>query len=236
MKKNKMMRLASSLLVAVLLTSSVISGTFAKYVTEGSNEDSARVAKFGVAVVATGNLFDTTYKKATENTPGEGADDSDSVRMTVESSNSEKVVAPGTKNDQGLKIQVTGTPEVDVIIDVEVETSSDIYLEDYKPLKYSLHQTSYTSNEGYLVKNGTLDDVVTALNGLNNQHFDANQNLDTVFGTLTLTWEWAYEVDEESDKYDTLLGDIQADSAKGASYDYCLNTGIKFKVTVTQED
>ena len=48
MKKNKMMRLASGLLVAVLLTTSMISGTFAKYVTTESGSDSTRVAKWDI--------------------------------------------------------------------------------------------------------------------------------------------------------------------------------------------
>ena len=47
MKKNRMMRLASILLVCVLLTTSVISGTFAKYTTSVSSEDKARVAYWG---------------------------------------------------------------------------------------------------------------------------------------------------------------------------------------------
>lgn len=47
MKKNKMMRLASCLLVAILLTTSVISGTFAKYTTSSTGTDSARVATWG---------------------------------------------------------------------------------------------------------------------------------------------------------------------------------------------
>lgn len=50
MKKNKIMRIASVLLVAVILTTCAISGTFAKYVTSGSGSDTARVAKFGVTV------------------------------------------------------------------------------------------------------------------------------------------------------------------------------------------
>ena len=53
MKKNKMMRLASGLLVAVLITTSTISGTFAKYVTTADAKDEARVAKFGVVITAT---------------------------------------------------------------------------------------------------------------------------------------------------------------------------------------
>ena len=47
MKKNTFMRVASALLVAVLLTTCAIAGTFAKYTTEVSSEDSARVAYWG---------------------------------------------------------------------------------------------------------------------------------------------------------------------------------------------
>ena len=59
MKKNKMMRTASGLLVATLLTTSMISGTFAKYTTQDEASDSARVAKWGVTALATGSLFGT---------------------------------------------------------------------------------------------------------------------------------------------------------------------------------
>ena len=52
MKKNVMMRLASFLLVAVLISTSAISGTYAKYVTEATAKDTARVAAFGVQVAA----------------------------------------------------------------------------------------------------------------------------------------------------------------------------------------
>ena len=61
MKKNRMMRLASVLLVLTLLSTSVISGTFAKYVTSDQASDTARVAKFGVVVSASGSLFGTDY-------------------------------------------------------------------------------------------------------------------------------------------------------------------------------
>ena len=62
MKKNKMMRIASILMVATLITTCAISGTFAKYVTKASGEDKARVAKWGIVldVQATG-AFDDRY-------------------------------------------------------------------------------------------------------------------------------------------------------------------------------
>ena len=50
MKKNKMMRIASVLLVAVLLSTCAISGTFAKYATEYTAEHTATVAKWKVSV------------------------------------------------------------------------------------------------------------------------------------------------------------------------------------------
>ena len=63
MRKNRMMRLASLMLVLVLLTSSVVSGTFAKYVTEVKGEDTARVARWGFEPVAMNisNLFENVY-------------------------------------------------------------------------------------------------------------------------------------------------------------------------------
>ena len=66
MKKNKIMRIASVLLVAVLMSTCAISGTFAKYVTEGSSDDTARVAKWGVTIsgkpAATNQMFNDSYK------------------------------------------------------------------------------------------------------------------------------------------------------------------------------
>jgi hypothetical protein len=72
MKKNKMMRLASALLVLTLLTTSLISGTLAKYTTSGNASDTARVAKFGVVINTSGSLFSDAYVKKEEssgNTP-----------------------------------------------------------------------------------------------------------------------------------------------------------------------
>lgn len=135
MKKNKMMRVASILLVAVLLTTSVISGTFAKYVTSGDAADSARVAKFGVLVTATGNLFSENYKNVVGgNTPGTAETDhsltnpgTNGFSMTVESTGG-KVVAPGTKNTDGLTFGVTGQPEVDVNVKLDFTAVKDVFL------------------------------------------------------------------------------------------------------------
>lgn len=108
MKKNTMMRLASFLLIAVLISTSAISGTYAKYVTEGSASDTARVAKWGIDVSVGGNLFGKYYAA---NTDANG-DQIVASSTNVASGDGSNVVAPGTKNDAGFEVKITGTPEV----------------------------------------------------------------------------------------------------------------------------
>lgn len=107
MKKNKTMRLAAMLLVLVLMTTCVIGGTFAKYTTQDSAYDEARVAKWGVELAVVGNLYGETY----------GAENKiikdDATDATVQSlSAADDVVAPGTQNEEGMTFTLTGKPEV----------------------------------------------------------------------------------------------------------------------------
>lgn len=123
MKKNKMLRIASILLVVTLLSTCVISGTFAKYVTKAEGTDTARVAKWGVLLTLNaGNTFDTKYKTHDTSYDGE---------LSVESSNGDKVVAPGTSAadiDAEIKASVSGTPEVATRYAITIEDIQDIVL------------------------------------------------------------------------------------------------------------
>ena len=89
MKKNKAMRLGSVMLVLALLTTCAMSGTFAKYVTSVSGTDQARVAYWGLdsGSSLTLNLFSKTYDSSV--------------------TGSDKVVAPGTKQNQLIKFTYT---------------------------------------------------------------------------------------------------------------------------------
>ena len=51
MNRNRLMKASAFLLVSTMATSCFVGSTFAKYVSEGKGEDSARVAKWGVKVV-----------------------------------------------------------------------------------------------------------------------------------------------------------------------------------------
>ena len=111
MKKNVMMRLACFLLVAVLISTSAISGTYAKYTTQDAGKDEARVAKWGVELQVIGNLYGDSY-----GTDDKIVLDTDSS-VTVQTLNTAKdVVAPGTKNDEGFTFSLKGQPEVDGIV------------------------------------------------------------------------------------------------------------------------
>ena len=59
MKKNNTMRVAAGLAVAALLSTCLVSGTFAKYTTSGESSDTARVAKFGIELTSKSGAFDT---------------------------------------------------------------------------------------------------------------------------------------------------------------------------------
>lgn len=130
MKKNKMMRLASALLVCTMLSTSVISGTFAKYVTTDSAGDTARVAKWGVTVEASGNLFGKYYAK-NDSTATSDLIAASSTNVANGASDGKNIVAPGTKNDTGLMVKISGTPETEYTITANDNgvTAKDIFLD-----------------------------------------------------------------------------------------------------------
>lgn len=203
MRKNKMMRLASALLVAVLLTTCAISGTFAKYVAEDSATDTARVAKWGVKVEVTGD--DTFAKMYTD------AVTTDASAATVLATT--EVVAPGTEGKFGA-ITVTGSPEVDV----EVEVVATLTLSDDWTVKVAGVDTFYcplviagVNGVNYLGdKDGYIKAILTAISGDDSgsktTYVDAGTALDTTFDK-DLAWNWAYSTDAAHDVYDTELGD-----------------------------
>lgn len=112
MKKNKMMRISAVLLVMVILTMSVVSGTFAKYITQDDASDSARVAKWGVELQVIGNLYGDSYDDLIVLQD----DGSVAVQAADFATTASDIVAPGTKNDEGFTFSLNGTPEVDGIV------------------------------------------------------------------------------------------------------------------------
>ena len=113
MKTNTMMRVASVLLVAVLLSTCAIAGTYAKYVTSASGTDTARVAKWNI-----------TMKNDSSATFVDQYDSADDVQ--VDGNSATGVVAPGTQGS--TKYEVDGTPETDYVITFSSSGVVDVYL------------------------------------------------------------------------------------------------------------
>lgn len=160
MKKNKMMRIAAVLLIVTLLSTCAISGTFAKYVAKADFEDSARVAKWGIKIETSGDLFSEKYE----------AEDADYIaaggEYSVDAANDDVVVAPGTGSDQidgGFVARVYGKPEVATRFKLELGALDDIFVPFGTYTDYSV-----------AVKDGveqTFDYVApAAVSGLNNNY------------------------------------------------------------------
>ena len=200
MKKNTFMRVASALLVAVLLTTCAIAGTFAKYTTSDDSTDSARVAKFGVVIQADfGGLFLDTYA-TTEAWTG---DDGVSVKSTVD------VIAPGT-NGSLADFAVSGTPEVDVEVtyDATLElTGWEIAGVYYCPIEITVNGVVLKGND-YNSADLFIAAVEEAIEA-SAANYDAGTDLSTeVKEDLEVTWEWKF--DGNNDEKDTALGDAAA--------------------------
>lgn len=257
--KNKMMRLASLLMVAVLLTTSVVSGTYAKYVTTGTGSDTARVAKWGVELAVTSSLFDVEYDaKLPEN----------GLSVQSKSDPKDNVIAPGTTGT-ATTFTISGTPEVDVILKVTLNGSDELtddytmvtlpmgngytdytqanvngaglgtfdLAKDYIPVKWTLTKihggtTSVVVNKQNLVK---VEEYLAGISKLYNVESD---EFASVVGEYVLTWEWGFDVTDDptsNDKADTYLGQIAAGKATAPS-GYVGNESFTLTVTATQVD
>lgn len=124
MKKNIMMRIASVLLVAVLLSTCAISGTFAKYTTTVTGTATAKVATWNVDVAGgtetfTFNLFDTLK-------------DSNGTSDETDVDTSSKIIAPGTSGSFAIvvnnksEVNATYTTTFTVKVDGTVKAEGDL--------------------------------------------------------------------------------------------------------------
>lgn len=176
MRKNKMMRLASGLLVAVLLTTSMISGTFAKYTSTKSGSDSARVAKW--SIIANGTEDITLADPATitfdlfgtiEDTAAPSETD---VKNLSDPADGKTVIAPGTKGSFELTVQ--NKSEVNAIYTITLAESND----DEIPLKYSVDGENWVDSIEAL--------SMTALTNV-------AINMEAAASTQTVYWKWVFD-------------------------------------------
>ena len=235
-KKNWTMRAAVLMLALVLITSCFVGGTFAKYVTSNSGNDSARVAKFGVTVTANGDVFAKEY-----------ATDDQTVFGTIAKSviSTDKVVAPGTKsNGAFVAATVTGTPEVAVRVSYKLDTAT-LQLENWKdaddefycPLVFRVKNNNgntVISGMEFQTAEAMKAALVNAVAAYTKDYAPGTDLSGKAAETLTISWEWPFETGADGDKpannvKDTFLGD-EAAAGRAATVSLTLAT------TVTQID
>ena len=217
-KNNKTLRVAAVLAVGALLSTCLVSGTFAKYTTKNESSDSARVAKFGVTVTGDKTMFSNTY----------GA--------TVVSDDQADVVAPGTDGTLTAN-DITGTPEVSVHVDNtgEFTLTGDWKSKDgtkfYCPIVVTVAGNEISGLD-YANATAFQDAVNDAINKTSNDY--APGVAITSAGTA-VSWKWAFnggaagKSAAQNDDDDTYLGDqATAGQASGLS--------LKVTTTVTQID
>lgn len=231
-KSNKLMRVSGVLLVLTLITSCFVGGTFAKYVSEGKGDDTARVAKWGVEVEVKGDGFKTKYGKDDLNSSITGS--------TVISSSEDKVVAPGTKGTFG-GIKITGTPEVAV----QIKTTADVKFENwdvqengdfYCPLVFTIGDKTINGLDYSKETAGEADSfafaIKDAIEKATSKGITPNTDLSEIGKDITYSWEWPFEKAtgtgcNQSDELDTKLGN---NAANGNAP----RVKIDIKTTVTQ--
>lgn len=236
MKKNVMMRAASTLLVAVLLTTCAISGTFAKYTTSASGTDSARVAKWGVVIAANGTTFANTYTTDDSNVTA-------IANSVVSSENSKNVLAPGTKGNM-TKIMLSGTPEVAVRVSYNAtvdfgENWKNADDKFYCPIFITITAGSTeTPLSGFDYE--SIEDFENAVASVIN-NYSAEYGPQTDLSTkdseyLSVSWKWEFSGAtgskyNQSDEKDTFLGNLGKDDSTKAP-----TISLTIKTTVTQID
>lgn len=213
MKKNVMMRVAALLLVCVLASTCGISGTFAKYVTNGTSTDFARVAKFGVVVTGSNDMFNKWY--TTHDTSLTSAEQGIVGANSVVTSNGDNLLAPGT-NGSLANFTITGTPEVAVRVTYELtswtatgwEVDSDVYF----PIIFTVNSVDY-----YIGDSETVAEFMTRVQNAiaaSTEVYAAGTNLATAYSTdLSVSWRWNFEGGSwayQSDYKDTVLGNAGA--------------------------
>lgn len=226
MKKNKIMRLASALLVLTLMTTCAISSTFAKYTTSTTGNDSARVAYWGFNQAAATNidLFDDTYDG------------------TVKGENGANVIAPGTKKTTtfafGYDTNANATkPEVAYTLKVDADVTGTTTDLDANPsFKWTLKKGDETAAEYNTV--AELTAAIKKLSGdsTGTKRYEAG-TLPAAFTSAdeiyTIGWEWKFE-DPSTTPAAVTQQDV-TDTAMGNATTLD-NVNLKITITATQVD
>ena len=127
-KKNRKATLILLLVLLVAITSAFV-GTLAKYMTSETVSDDTVVAKFGLNIPNSIDLFSDSYSNVKSDTDGK------------------MIIAPGTSGHYNFA--VTGTSEVAYTVSADITVTYSEEWDDYEPLKFSINGDDWTDLEDF---------------------------------------------------------------------------------------
>ena len=230
-KKQKRTATIASMAALLAVVLGMGGQTFAKYITTNTVPTTqATVAKWGYVIQQSSTQVDFAGQKVFNTTYD--------ITNTgvIKSLNTTPVVAPGAKGE--LKVYIAGQPEVASKISFNAVSTSEVYLDTYYPIKWTVkHKLQGEIAETTETFTRLSDSAVDAKDGLiyyvNNLAKDYAAAPETKYeSTMTISWAWDFEVDEATDIKDTTLGDY---AANGIPSGVSASTSLSFGLTVTVE-
>ena len=219
MRKSKSMRLASGLLVVTMLSTCMISGTFAKYTTSVNSEDSARVAKWGFTETSIDltDLFKTAYDTT--------------VNSTVD------VIAPGTTNSDTFTFTyaegTANAPEVSYSFTVDTTGSTiDDDIKNNPNILWQLDSGAFGTWDNLLTSIESLSGAVSGTKNYNPGELPAA--FTTADDVHTITWKWIFDENASNKETGTVNNDV--DDTKMGNKTTLDDVNLKITITATQID
>lgn len=179
MKKNRILKIGLLALALTLVTASLVSGTFAKYITTASGTGTVTVAKWEAKI----NDADTLYQSAATFNPFAYRDSADDVAANR--------VAPGTEGGFTFKYVTFGS-EVNrkITVSLKATTAAD-------ETKLGTIDNLFFYDKDNVAFKPTVDDTVVFEKSLAFNALKADAN-----GTYTVPWDWVFG-DVTNDAVDT---------------------------------
>jgi hypothetical protein len=207
MRKDVLVRLAGLAIMLTLISSALVSGTYAKYASAVSGSDTVRVAKFAF------NLKDNKTG-AVVGSQSVGAAEFDIFSTTddglYDNGQGGTFIAPGTTGSFGLTLE--NLSEVDVKASFEFKETNEGKVPIYYTIgvgedsqRYSSVLTGqYADGDGQYADMDAFEDAMAA----ETEVLEATNGTVATTKTVTVNWTWAFESAgaEQSDKTDTDLG------------------------------
>lgn len=201
-KNGKTFRIGALLLVVALISTVMLSGTFAKYTSEYAGQDTALVAKWNLTMTDNANIPFAISPATAQLDLFKHAYDG----KIVASAGADKIIAPGVKGSFVLNMTNNSDVAADITFDITEDTANAAV-----PMEYSF-DSSFPTTSTYL---GAAN-LKTALNSENIQLAETNGTK-----SQTVYWRWAFDgtaLTGATDATDTALGTASAAATDPTGY------------------